>query len=224
MGQTLSTSAMIDQVVLRCPEMQTRSVVLFFVNRAVRYWNGIASFIYNFRTASAPLSWGSSVTSVPMPADMDPGGEFYLYTTGGNPYPVRKATLDEYGIKGVYSGSKVSANFPDHYVIVGGNILIYPGIAAGVTLNAIYQKITVLLTDSTLSHSLLPDNFDDMVVDFAECEIKRIYRIIGWEPLMARVADQSKMLSDQYRIGSAASGGTTDQLREGQDSAVLGKK
>lgn len=224
MGQTLSTSAMIDQVILRCPEMQVRSTVLFYINRAVRYWNGIASFAYNFRTGSAPIAFGAGVTSVAMPTDMDPGGEVYLYTTGTNPYPVRKATLDEYGIKGVYSSAKVSPNFPDHYVIVGNTILIYPGIAGGVTLNVIYQRITQALTDSPSSFSLLPDNFDDLVVDFAECEVKRIYRIVGWPELMARMVDQSKMLSDQYRIGSSASGGTTDQLREGQDSAVLGKK
>ncbi len=224
MGQTQSTSSMIDSVIVRVPEISTRSLVLYFINRALRYWNGIAAFLYQYRTASAPLSFGPNIMTLALPADLDTGGEIYLYTTGTNPYPVRRKALDEYGIAGVYSGSKVSPNFPDHWVIVGANILIYPGISAGVTLNCIYQKITAPLTDSVSSFSLVPDNFDDLIVDFAEAEIKRVYRVVGWEPLMARMMDQSKMLTDAYRIGTSASGGTTDQLREGQDSAVLGKK
>ncbi len=221
MGQTLSTSAMIDQLMYRCPFLVIRQNGLFQINRSARYWNSKASYSFNCTTNISAFVFAPNVTVATAPSDMDMGQDFYIYTSGATPYPIRRVELNEYGIKGIRGNLMSNQNIPDHYVVAGRTVQIYPGIPGGITLSAFYHIITPVLTDSTSSFSLFPDNFDDVILDFAEAETKRENRIIGWEPLMARVTDQAKGLVDQYRTNTKLPEGSEAALRTMQDTNIV---
>ena len=221
MGQSMSTSAMIDNLLFRCPYLVNRTNALFFLNRSARYWNSKASYSFNCAFNIAAFVYGPGVATVAAPADMDMGQDFYLYTSGTTPYPVRRAEINQYGIASMHSSSMTNRSLPDQYVITGRNVTIYPAISGGITLSAFYHMNTTPLIDSTTDFSNYPDNYDDVILDFAEAESKRINRIIGWEPLMARVTDQAKGLVDQYRTNTSLPEGQEAALRTMQDSGIV---
>lgn len=218
---TLSASDMIDQLLYRCPYLVNRTNALFLVNRSIRYWNSKASYSFNVVFNAAALVYAPGSTTTTAPADMDMGQDLFIYTSGPTPYPIRRKEMNQYGISAITPSAMTNINLPSHYVIAGRNIVIYPGVTAGITLSAFYHQTSVLVTDSASSFTQFPDNFEDIIIDFAEAESKRINRIVGWEPLMARVTDQAKGLIDQYRTNTNLSEGSEAALRTMQDSKIV---
>lgn len=239
MGQTYSAGQMIDQLAVRTANnigvaslLTIRSQYLYYINRGLRYWDSQGSYTFNAKMETFIV--GPSVFTFPfssLSATIDPGKDIYLYmsaTQSGNipqptstPYPVRRVPLNEYAARGVMPPQKANtSNIYDHYVISGTNFLFYPPLTGATNMTIIYHISTVPLTDSYSVFTKYPDDFDDVILDWAEAEVKRVYRIVGWDTLLARVMEQGKMLVDQYRTTTDVSGGQSNALRDMQDQKI----
>lgn len=242
MGSSVGQSAgnMIDELALRtannlgstAPGAPARARYLYYINKGVRYWDSMGSFQFN--SVYETFTIGGNVFQFPfsnLSKSIDPGKDIYMYMSAsqsGNipiststPYPVPRIELKQYGIHGVYSTSKTNiGNMYDHYVIAGASFLFYPPLTGTTNMSIVYHQSTQPLTDDYSVFTLYPDDFDDIILDWSEAEVKRIYRLIGWEPLLARTMEQGKKLVDQYRTSTETSGGQEDRLRNMQDRKI----
>lgn len=220
MGQTLSAADMVTQLIYRAPFISSRTNALFYINRAIRYWDGQGSFSFNCKFDATAFSFAAGTTTASVPSDMDTGQDVYIMSTIGNPYPITKKGMSKYGVSGINPPLKTQVNVPDHYIITGRTIEIYPAPQVNITLSAFYHIITQAVTDDNTSHTLFPDNFDDIIMDWAEAEIKRIFRIIGWTEIYGRCMDQGKMLIDQYRTDTDLAAGEQEAVRQVKDLQI----
>lgn len=224
MGAIFSGADMVNEVLSRVQQNFSTGRALYFVNRAVRYFDGVASYSFNAKTGS--VSYATGQTSQPAPVDLDSGKDIYAYvvTLAGNLMPVKRVELNEYGINAVYQPAPFG---PSHYTIVGASsganvpsLLVYPPISGGFTLSLVYHVPPALIANSGTAYSNFPDAFDDIIVDWAEAEIKRIYKMAGAMEIFARVEKQLASLVDQYRTNTKLAEGLAAEARKAQERSL----
>lgn len=101
-------------------------------------------------------------------------------------------------------------------------IYLLPNISADIEFY--YHRISTGLSDAPNSYSDLPSDFDDLLVDLAEAEERRIYDIgDSWQLLLTRSQDQIKLMLDGYRSESQQETGLTDASVKSQETTQLGR-
>lgn len=87
-----------------------------------------------------------------------------------------------------------------------------------------FHRVATPLQDSSGIFSELPADFDDLLVDLAEAEERRIYDIgDSWQLLLGRAQDQIKVLLDGYRSETQQETGLNDAQLKAQEQTQVGR-
>lgn len=166
------------------------------INRAVRWVNRQGSYTFQVSdptTLAVTAATGLATT----PATMDVGKAHMIYNLTGT--PVRKIGVQE-------AWQTLNYNTPngvgwDCYTFTGTKIVFFPAHASQPTsVNIIFHATTTDISGGQFTN--LPKEFDDLIIDLAELEERRIYDVgeaAHWMTMMARSQDQIKTLLDGYR-------------------------
>lgn len=99
--------------------------------------------------------------------------------------------------------------------------LFFPSMTGFVTLH--YHRTMTDLTGGS-DRTPFPKDFDDLIVDLAEAEERRIYDVgDSWQILMARCQERIKVLSDAYRSMTQQATSLQDAQTKVQEVSQLGR-
>lgn len=185
------------------------SAALAAINRSIRWIQRQGS--YTFQLAGPTTLTCASGGTIALPLDVDPGKAILLTNvTNGQGLPI---------VKGSFADLWEARNFVaqdqgfDRYMIVAApksssaSVLhLFPTQSVSSDVSIRYHRLSVDLSDGS-GTSNLPRDFDDLVIDLAEAEERRINDIGDtWAQTYARCQDQIKVLLDAYRSTSMESG------------------
>lgn len=173
------------------------------VQRAIRWINRQGSYTFQLNSFQTWNVTSSAVYTIP--TDMDTGKAHTLLNPSG--LPVRKVGVQDSWISGNYN-LPADKGF-DCYIITKVSFLFFPAQTATTAVAALYHLRTVDISGSTTSN--LPRDFDDLIVDLAEAEERRVSDVGDtWPQILARCQDQIKTLLDGYRSVSQEPMPTTE--------------
>lgn len=203
------------------------SAALEAINRAIRWINRQGSFSFQLVLPAVTITVASGGTGT-APSDFDPGKLFHLNNaTNGLGLPIRKATLSDIWETRNFSSDFADSGFDRYLLDVNVSpvqIGLYPSQSGPCDVALTYHKKTVDLPDGFGSFSNLPRDFDDLIVDLAEAEEKRINDVGNtWQLVLARCQDQTKELLNGYRTASLESGPETDAKEVVQQKTATGR-
>jgi len=223
MSSTLSTAAMVAELARRVPIGFTATTAMDALNGAFRWINQQGSFPWLIRKTTAGITASTGVFT--MPADFDPGKSAVLYGAESNMVPteipfkpwneavkhqVHQVAGSQTGMLSCWSyyassqaASLQSGGFSYTLTITGQ---VFPATAAKAeSLPFVYHvsKFPSLTSDAS-SYFPTPDHFDYLIVELAESELMRQYRIAGWEVLWKRVTDQLRAMLAGYTTTKVA--------------------
>jgi hypothetical protein len=188
------------------------------INRAIRWTNRQGSYTFQLSVPVGVLPMTvSGLSYITTPTDFDSGKAFLLLNNSGT--AVKQAPVS--GLGDTQNYNTIANTDFDQYVLVaynsGATMFLYPTVLGSGILTLIYHRITADITGAGLSN--LPRDFDDLVVDLAEAEEKRIYDVgDAWSALISRCQDQIKVLLDNYKTQTIETGLDTEA------QALIGEK
>jgi hypothetical protein len=191
------------------------------INRAIKWVNRQGSYMFQLQ-APTTLNVTSS-GNIAAPADLDSGKAMYLANPSG--LPIKQGALTDIGQTQNYN--TITDSGFDQYVLKDSGtstatFYFWPLQSGSTVVTLIYHLRTVDITGSTKSN--LPRDFDDLLIDFAEAEERRIYDIGEiWPQILARTQDQIKVLLDAYRTESIETGLTSEAGIVTQEKTQVGR-
>lgn len=201
------------------------------INRAIRWVNRQGSFTFQL-TGAAPITVNNTLAGPvdpeaagvrqAAPADMDMGKAHFIRqeSTG---LPVRKVGIQDLWLDnamGVPAG--VAGAIVSSYAIQGRNFYFRPFPSGALDLTIQYHKTTTDISGTQTSN--LPKEFDDLVIDLAEAEERRIYDVGEvWVTLLARCQDQIRVLLDSYRSVSFQEMSSSDAKVAAEEKSAIGQ-
>lgn len=216
MSGTISTSVMVAELSRRVPIGFTANVAIDSLNGVLRWINQQGSFPWMQRkTTVAFVTAGDGAFN--LPPDFDPGKEAVLYGLDSDVVPTEipymtwsdavknQAHFTGGGQNGIlscwsYYATAVTALVPPYGTTVTFKGQAFPGSQVKVqTLPFVYHAITFpALASNAQIFFPTPDHFDYLIVELAEAEIMRQYRLAGWEILYKRTTDQLRAMLQAY--------------------------
>lgn len=208
MSTTVSTQAMVAELARRVPQAYTATTAIASLNGAFRWINQQGSFPWLLRKVTAAVA--VTTGALTLPADFDPGKAAVLYGLQTDsvpteiPYrPWAEATREQvYAAETaqVYSCWSFYATVTGTPPVVSIAGQVFPlGAAANHNLQLAYHVIRYpTLTSGPTTYFPTPDHFDDLIVELAEAEMMRQYRVAGWDVLYKRATDQLRALLSAY--------------------------
>jgi hypothetical protein len=190
----LTFNAAVTEIQRRVPSLSTPDAGAA-ANRAVRWINRQGSFTFQ-AVPPTTLAVTAATGLATIPATMDTGKAHRFWNLNG--MPIQRA--------GTQDGGWTSANFNlpatagwNEYQITSANIVFYPaGASQPTSVNVVYHVKTADIAGGSTFN--VPRDFDDLIVDLAEAEERRIFDVGDtWVQMLARVQDQIKVLLDGYR-------------------------
>lgn len=191
------------------------------LNRAIRWINRQGSYTFQLQSVTA-LSVVGGGSTVSTPADFDSGKACLLMFNG---IPIKNTPVSD-----LWESQNINtitdSGFSDYYITAAGSgasvITVLPINSITQLLTFIYHKVTADITGGATSN--LPRDFDDLVIDLAEAEEKRIYDVgDAWPQLLARAQDQIKVLLDGYKTQTIETGLDSEASEEIAMKAKLGR-
>lgn len=229
-GQTLVT-----ELVRRLANLD-RPTALAALNRAQNWCLRQGTFQFMMTT---PISIAITLQAAPAQAatassanlnNLDVGKAKMVLNTDGTPIqhvpwsdfwqsmnynlPSGLTTYDCYTVQSFNSAAAGSGTANTFYFLpnITGSAVIYG------------HRFASPLVDNVTSSLEMPNDFDDLVVDLAEAEERRIYDIGDtWQLLLARSQDQIKVLLDGYRSSTLQPTGLQDAQTKVQEATALGR-
>jgi hypothetical protein len=188
------------------------------VNRAIRWVNRQGSYTFQVAPPTTLAVPANGIATTPV--TMDVGKAHVIYNTNGIP-------VSRVGVHDVWRSSNYNTptgiNY-DAYTITGAAIVFFPAIAGGGTVNIIHHMITTDIAGAQTANT--PKDFDDLILDLAEGEERRIYDVGAadlWLQMTARSQDQIKTLLDGYRsvtqnpmMGTEATQAVQEKMTQGR--------
>lgn len=225
----LSSTAMQAELQRRVTQLATGagSQALAAINRAIRWINRQGSFTFQLK-GPASLSAIPTTGLINAPSDLDPGKALHaVNATNGVGLPIRDCAMtDIWESRGFV---QQDGGF-DRYILIPGThgnpaqFQFFPAQSGAVDVTIIYHQVTVDLADGGGVYSLLPRDFDDLVIDLAEAEERRINDVGDtWQLTLARCQDQIKTLLSAYRTASIESGLDSDAAVAVQQKTQIGR-
>lgn len=209
MSSTISTQAMVAELARRVPLAYSANVAMEALNSALRWINQQGSFPWMIRKTTAAVTGATGALA--LPADFDPGKQAVLYGTATDAVPTEipfkpwaeavRHQVTSSGAQGVYSCWSYYATYssgPPPSVALAG-MIFPPAYATNGTLQLVYHSVAYqTLTSGASTYFPTPDHFDHLILELAESELMRQYRIAGWDVLWKRVTDQLRALLGAY--------------------------
>lgn len=211
----LTATQMVTELQRRITQLSAPDA-LAAVNRAIRWINRQGSFTFQLNT---PQSWSVTSTAVyNIPSDMDIGKAHLLLNPNGT--PIRKIGVHDAWVSKNY-------NIPpdkgfDTYHLTQTTVNFGPAQSGTTTVTAHYHLKTANISGSTAAN--LPRDFDDLIIDLAEAEERRIMDVGEiWPQVLARCQDQIKTMLDGYRSVSMEPMPTTEAAGAVQEKTQIGR-
>jgi hypothetical protein len=208
MSTTLSTNAMITELQFRfgMGAALTTATCLERLNMAYRWIETQGSFVWNLKIGSLTLL--ANTLSTPMPIDFNPGKLWSLWHQTKF-YAVKYVSFDDFQMMRTegttvtlgYFGGVTLVNVPatSQYSAVFGPDSAKDTLAPN-SFDLYYHRMTPAeLTAGASTYFPTPDEFDDLIVDLAECRIRQHYNYTRWADMLQLSQAQVLKLLDQYR-------------------------
>lgn len=211
----LTATQMVAEVQRRVTQISPADA-LASVQRAVRWINRQGSFTFQLVD---PEPWTVTTTGVyAIPVTMDVGKAHVLMNPSGS--PIRRV-----GVQDIWLA--MNYNLPgdlgfDIYTVTSTSFLFFPVQTANRVVSATYHKRTVDISGATKAN--LPRDFDDLIIDLAEAEERRVYDVGDtWSTMLARSQDQIKTLLDGYRSTTMEPMPTSEAALSSQEKQTVGR-
>lgn len=219
MSTSISTQTMIAELARRVPIGYTATVAIDALNGAFRWINQQGSFPWMLRKADCTVT---AVTGLfALPSGFDPGKQAVLFGSASAVVPTEipympwaqavRQQLHQTAGPGVYScwtyyAVYTAGGSPSTTATVALQGQLFPISAAQAgTLPLVYHDVTYpALSSGASTYFPTPDHFDHLIVELAESELMRQYRIAGWDIVWKRVTDQLRALLGAYTTTKAA--------------------
>lgn len=211
MSTTLTMTMMQAELSRRVPAAYTAGVAADALNGALRWINQQGSFPWLLRRATIVTS--NSTEMFALPGDFDPGKAAVVYGGITSPVPTEipykpwgdavKNQVHQTAVtnSGVVSCWSYYATLVDTTVTLYGALFPSGSVKTG-TLTLVYHAVTFPVI--TTGYFPTPDHFDYLIVELAESELMRQYRIAGWDILYKRTTDQLRAMLGAYTTTKTA--------------------
>jgi hypothetical protein len=243
MSNLLSTSAMTAECQTRVPIGLSTTFWMKKLNEAYRWICQKGHFVWEMRRQEITIPAGA--TSFALPATMDPGKPMYLggpYDFGNNPessilsilplVPAEDA-LDQQlsemaDIKGLFScWSLIMDIWLTKLVYFAA---LRPWSAANTSDALSFQfhfhedASSTELTVGADKYFPTPNVFDNLLIELAEAEVRRIYGLAGWEIIQKRAESTIMVLLDKYRSSKSTVVGLSDQQKQTSERKLMAQE
>jgi hypothetical protein len=218
---TLLVSDMVSLLQQRIPVGLTNAYCIARLNEGFRWIAQQDSFMWALRRV--PVTVNASSVDFPLPADAAPGDPMSLYGQAFK-YEIPFVPFEKFSVQEVFNTPPILGNFSAFTITNNGTIYhakLAPDTALSgpVTLNLFYHTIpfqTTSLSDSYPS----PDEFDSLIVDLAEAEIKRVYHYTGWQDVQSKATEEVKKLANSYRSSKRSIEGMASEAMNAQEAQL----
>lgn len=231
MGDLTSTQ-MQTELVRRVSQLSqgAGSAALDAINRAIRWINRQGSYTFQLVADGATLTVPISPAKVNAPSDLDPGKALLISNvTNGAGLPIVKGSITDLWETRNFSGGIADDGFDRYLLVASASSAVpsvfhfFPSQSAQADVLVRYHKLTVDLADGAVK-SNLPRDFDDLVIDMAEAEERRINDIGDtWNQMYARCQDQIKLLLNAYKSETILPGLETEAAELNQEKTQVGR-
>jgi hypothetical protein len=210
MSTSITTASMVAELSRRVPIGFTATTAVDALNGAFRWINQQGSFPWMLRKALITPAITTGLFT--LPADFDPGRPATLYGSKDDPVPTEipyKPWPDavKHQVHQVSGTATQLLSCWSFYATLGGSPLITvtlqgqvfpPEAAKATSLQFVYHSLSFYALTSGAYYFPTPDHFDYFIVELAEAELMRQYRIAGWEVLYKRTTDSLRALLQAY--------------------------
>lgn len=246
MSNLLSTSAMTAECQTRVPIGLSTTFWMKKLNEAYRWICQKGHFVWEMRRQEITIPAGA--TSFQLPATMDPGKPMYLggpYDFGLNPessilsilplVPAEDA-LDQQ----LSEAAATPGLFSCWSLIMGTSLTAPPALAyfaalrpwsAVNTSDALSFQFhfhadasSTELTVGADKYFPTPNVFDNLLIELAEAEVRRIYGLAGWEIIQKRAESTIMVLLDKYRSSKSTVVGLSDQQKQTSERKLMAQE
>lgn len=227
MSTTLSIGDMVLDVQSRIPMGLGSPYIILRLNETFRWIAQQESFMWQLRKTTVAVD--PATVDFPLPDDADPGDIMSLY---GVDFKTEIPFIPFQRFSGqMYFSSPIPASAPfSAWTIVSPAPPAQPGLYMGklapdtpllnpVKLNLFYHASAQPVTDPNLFFPS-PDEFDSLIVDLTEGEIKRRYHIGGFEQVQQKAIEGVKKLMDTYKSSKSYIQGMADQAARTQEAQL----
>lgn len=247
MSNLLSTSAMVAECQSRVPIGLDSTFWMKKLNEAYRWITQKGNFIWELQTAAFTLN--PSFTTWTLPSDCNVGKPMYVsgpydsvitapllpslipYVPWDVAFAQQTSEMDMPA--GAFSVWTYLATFaagpPPVYAYQG---LLYPQSAAptagtGAMSYSFIYHVDVANTEKAAAANQFfptPNCFDNLLIELAEAEARRIYGIAGWDIVQKRAESAIVSLLDPYRSTKNAIAGMVDQQKQTGERKLMGQE
>ena len=245
MSNLLSTQAMVAECQRRVPIGLSNAYWMRKLNEAFRWISQKGNFVWDLREGFFTVSSGFVVFDIPL--DCDPGKPMWVagpvsQVIGASgvlktiiPYRQFDDSLDQQYAEvtappGMYSCWSFYTSFtagpPPVYRYKG---ILYPPSAAptagtgAFTFTFMYHADvnSTEYTEASNVYFPTPNSFDNLMIELAEAETRRIYGFTGWDIIQKRAETAILNLLDSYRSTKNVLAGLIDQQKQTQEKKLM---
>ena len=230
-----TTTQMVADLQQRIPMNLSSTYCMLRLNQAYQWIEQQGAFVWNILRDSITL--GALATSCDVPDTMDVGKPWSIYpwidVVPGHEPPICAeipyVPMDEIANHQIYHLPTTPTLFSCHTLTNSGGLYKFrfaPSAAADVTpvpfMIHFHQINPAISTPLTVGASKFPTPpaFDQVIVDLAEAEVRRIYRLSGWSDNIAKAQASAQLELDKYRSPKRDLAGLTEQSKEVQEKQL----
>lgn len=191
------------------------------INRSIRWINSQGSYVFQM---SGPLTVSSDGSGfVALNPNVDIGKAKYFENPDGT--PIGRANTFDPWMSANYnlSTSAIESGF-NLYFLRGTDapeIRFFPQLGGTIQVNYYFHTKTVSISGGSFSN--LPADFDDLIVDMAEAEERRVYDVGEiWPQMLARSQDRILKLLDGYKSPTIEPTMASEAAQAVQEKTALG--
>jgi hypothetical protein len=244
---TVPVSVMVDQLQQRVPMNLSRSYCVDKLNQAFQWIEQQGAFTWDIRLTGVTVLQdqyridltGNSTFGPESPAtvvdlsEVDVGKPMSVFQSPLTGFRVKIpfVPVDQYGLYQIFNTTPIPGVFAVwtlkyETAISAYQILFAPSSAkvldpAGLQFLLQFHKVgTSKLGDSASAYFPTPDQFNSLLVDLAEAEIKRNYGLMGAEVAQQKSQASIMMLADQYRSTKMFQPGLQEEGKDAQEEQL----
>jgi hypothetical protein len=244
---------MVAQLQTRVPIGLSSTFWMTKLNEAYRWISQKGNFIWDLKFPAVQAQLGVAQTVFTLPADCDTGKPMYLAgptsTTGLTqvvvesliPFKPWDESLEQQYAEvtaptGLFScftvRSLFSTNpFPPPSILYNYVAQLYPASAAPTVATgdfrftfAYHSDVQSEFTLGTSIYFPTPNSFDNLLIELAEAEARRIYGLAGWEIIQKRAESAITNLLDSYRSTKNVLSGLVDQQKQVNEKKLMAQE
>lgn len=164
--------------------------IIEFLNEGLSLIEAAGSYVWDTKTVTL-----ASSNPVNCPADLDLGKKIALFNPNG--LPVRRATIDKaYSSSAAFAG--IGATIYNSFILIQGSpgqFQFFPAITP-IAVTCVYHATAPTLVNGGSPTVPWPYQWmDDLLVDYAEMDIKRIFSLRGTQDEQAGTRWQARLMS-----------------------------